>query len=177
MKTKEQIIDIISKADMKLSYVETTSSRTGYPENTSWAITGFEDYEQAEKFAKANGLRLIWLKKRDGWNLWTREGDYTGEPITVCRECFGDNAEVFDSVEELDDDRRETLKALLDDDAPIDVIEKVVSMWHKAHDELEGAADDSVAVFIDGVLDGIYPKHPTEFGWDSKTEMLAAVLK
>ncbi|MCR5065120.1 MAG: hypothetical protein K6A67_05050 [Bacteroidales bacterium] len=177
MKTKEQIIDIISKADMKLSYVETTASRTGYPENCSFAITGFEDYEQAEKFAKENGLQLIWLKKRDGQQLWTREGDYRGDPITVCSERFGDNAEVFDSVEELDDDRRETLKAFIDDEVPVETISKFVATWKEAHDELEGAGDGSVAVLIDGQLEGIYPKHPTEFSWDSKTEVLAAVLK
>lgn len=176
MKTKERIIDIISKSDKQLSYVETTSSRTGYPENTSWAITGFDDYDEAEQFAKDNGLRLIWLRKRDGWNLWYREGKYIGDKIAIQGALFGDNAEVFDSLEELDTDRREMLRVFIDEEVPVETIARYVATWHEAHEEMEGASDNSVAVFINGAFYGIYPKHPTEFSYDTKTEILAAEL-
>ena len=33
--------------------VETTSSRSGYPEGLKWALTGFEDWAEAEEAAKA----------------------------------------------------------------------------------------------------------------------------
>lgn len=177
MTTLEKLNEIIDNSVLDLSIVETTTSRTGYPENTSWAIVGFEDYEEAEHFAETNNLQLMFLNKRDGWNLWHREGYYTGEPITITPELFGDNAEVFETVEEFDEDRRETLRALIDDEAPVKSIRDIVNKWYAIREELEGAGEDSVAVIIGGVLEGICPKHPTHFSWDSKTETLAAVLK
>ncbi|MBR1800651.1 MAG: hypothetical protein IJ767_04050 [Bacteroidaceae bacterium] len=178
MTTKEKIIDIISYSGKMLSYVETTSSRTGYPENTSWAITGFEDYEEAEQFAKDNDLELIWLTKRDGWNLWFRADTYRGDKITIDDDTFGDNANVYDTLRELDDDRREILNALISDGADINAIERFVLDWRHGHDAMDGEGDnDVVAVWQEGVFDGVYTKHPAEFSYDSKTQILAAQLK
>ena len=178
MKTKEKIIDIISQSNLVLSYVETTSSRTGYPENTSWAITGFENYDEAEQFAKDNGLDLIWLTKRDGWNLWFRPYPYRGDKIRISEDCFSEGACVYDTLRELDDDRREILSALISDGADIDAIERFVRDWRHGHDKFDDEGDnDVVAVWQGGVFDGIYTKHPTEFSYDSKTQILAAQLK
>lgn len=178
MKAKERIIDIISKCDKMLSWVETTSARTGYPENTSWAIVGFEDYEEAEKFAKEHDLELIWLTKRDGWNLWFRADDFRGDRITINDNTFGDDACVYDTLRELDDDRREILSALISDGADIDAIELFVRDWRHGHDKFDDEGDnDVVAVWQGGVFDGIYTKHPTEFSYDSKTQILAAQIK
>lgn len=178
MTTKEKIIDIISKSNLMLNYVETTASRTGYPDHTSWAITGFETYEEAEQFAKDNDMELIWLTQRDGWNFWYRADDYRGDHITINASSFGDDALVYDTLRELDDDRREILSELISDGAPIDVIEQFVCDWRHGHDQLDSEGDnDVVAVWQGGVFDAIYAKHPTKFSLDSKTQLLAAELK
>lgn len=59
-----------------LEIVETTSSRTGYPEGLRWALTGFKDWEEAEEAAKALDGEIISLRRRDGQQLWTH---VTGE--------------------------------------------------------------------------------------------------
>ena len=178
MKTKEKIDDIISRSNMMLSCVSTTSSRTGYPENTSWAIIGFDDYETAEEFAKVHNLELIWLTQRYGWNFWFRADDYRGDHITINASSFGDDACVYDTLRELDDDRREILSALISDGANLDVIERFVLDWRRGHDKFDAAGDnDVVAVWQGGMFDDIYTKHPTEFSYDSKTQILAAQLK
>ena len=54
--------------------VETTSSMSGYPENLKWALTGFSSWEDAEEAAKELGGEIISLRRRDGQQLWTRDG-------------------------------------------------------------------------------------------------------
>lgn len=175
MKTKEKILGIISKCDKMLSCVETTSARTGYPENLSWAITGFETYEEAEEFAREHDLELIWLTKHDGWNFWLRDDVYRGYKICVTKNCFSDGACVYDTLRELDDDRREILSNLVSDGADIDAIEHFVLDWRHGHDKFDDEGDnDVVAVWQGGVFDGIYTKHPTGFCYDSKIQILAA---
>lgn len=54
--------------------IETTSSRSGYPEGLKWALTGFEDWGEAAMAAKDLGGEIISLRRRDGQQLWTRDG-------------------------------------------------------------------------------------------------------
>lgn len=54
--------------------VETTSSLSGYPENLRWALTGFAEWDEAEEAAKALDGEIISLRRRDGQQLWTRDG-------------------------------------------------------------------------------------------------------
>lgn len=63
-----------------LDVVETTTGRNGYPQNIKQAIIGFDNWKYAESTAERYGLRITTLHKRDGWQLWERNGDTTLEP-------------------------------------------------------------------------------------------------
>ena len=77
--------------------VETTSSRSGYPEGLKWALTGFEDWEEAEEAAKALGGEIISLRRRDGQQPWTRDGRVF-EPYTRTPE--SDDEEIWPGGEQ-----------------------------------------------------------------------------
>ena len=59
-----------------LELVEVTSGR--YPERLHYAVTGFEDFDEAEAIADEYGLELAILRKRDGLQLWERTGTAYG---------------------------------------------------------------------------------------------------
>lgn len=56
----------------------TTPDSTGYPRDEQLAFIGFEDFEQAERFADHYNLKLVILERRDGWHYATRRN---GTPI------------------------------------------------------------------------------------------------
>lgn len=68
-------IDILDRAE-ELGYaiVETTSDGNGYPRNLKKAIIGFADFARADEFAKENNGEIIELKRKEGWQLWSRGG-------------------------------------------------------------------------------------------------------
>lgn len=63
----EQIAD-----EEGLTVQPTTPDGNGYPRDEQLAIIGFEDFEQAEKFADYYDLKLVILERRDGWHYATR---------------------------------------------------------------------------------------------------------
>jgi hypothetical protein len=57
-----------------LHLVWTTSGRNGYPENTGYAIVGFDKLEEIEAFKQAHkGFEYAELYCRDGWPFWNYE--------------------------------------------------------------------------------------------------------
>ncbi len=77
--------------------IETTSSLSGYPENLRWALTGFAEWDEAEEAAKALDGEIISLRRRDGQQLWTRDGRVF-EPYTRVPE--SDDEEIWPGGEQ-----------------------------------------------------------------------------
>lgn len=78
-----------------LDVVETTTGRNGYPQNIKQAIVGFDEWEYVVSVAERYGLRITTLHKRDGWQLWERNGDTTLEPLKPTEEWYGDNYKFY----------------------------------------------------------------------------------
>lgn len=74
----------------------TTADATGYPRDERLAFIGFEDFEQAERFADRHGFALAHLELRDGQTLAYRCG---GVPV----EAYNLEEIEPDSYEEGDD--------------------------------------------------------------------------
>lgn len=99
MKSINDLKDIISDSGHNcLRVIETTSSANGYPSHVLPAITGFESWEQAEQFANAYNLALMWCDYRDGQNLWHR-ANTASVPMTITADDFGYNWSVEDNEE------------------------------------------------------------------------------
>ena len=78
-----------------LDVVETTTGRNGYPQNLKQAIVGFDEWEYVVSVAERYGLRITTLHKRDGWQLWERNGNTTLEPLKPTEEWYGDNFKFY----------------------------------------------------------------------------------
>lgn len=75
--TRKKCYDLAEQ--LGLDIVSVTSASNGYPQNVQLALIGFDTFEQAEDVANANGLTIVSLYKRDGWNLWAEQGAAWGQ--------------------------------------------------------------------------------------------------
>lgn len=91
---REKCYDLAEQFGLDIASV--TSSPNGYPQNVQLALVGFDNFEQAEEVASANGLTIVRLYKRFGWKLWARQGKARG-PIEFFAEVYGDDYISFDS--------------------------------------------------------------------------------
>ena len=73
-----------------LEVISTTSARNGYPQRLRPAIIGFDTFEDAERIAADEGLSIEVFSKRDGWNLWYREGNHALAPFERDGAEYGD---------------------------------------------------------------------------------------
>lgn len=70
--TREKCYDLAEQ--LGIDIVSVTSASNGYPQNVQLALIGFDNFDQAEDVANANGLTIVSLYKRDGWNIWAEQG-------------------------------------------------------------------------------------------------------
>ena len=75
--------------------VETTKGSNGYPERLGKAVTGFDDFAEAEAFADEFGGSVVKLWKKHGWQLWTNAWRVY-DAFNLDASWFGDNYECFD---------------------------------------------------------------------------------
>lgn len=96
---EELSLGLAEIADLEgLDYVETTIGTNGYPENIQDAIVGFDNWEQLEKVAEKYNLNAINLHKRDGWQLYERQGRAT-EPYKNSSDDYGDDYAQYDDAD------------------------------------------------------------------------------
>lgn len=91
--------------------VETTSSRTDYPEGLGYALVGFDDMEQVRELAKAFNLTPVLLRTRDGASFWHVDGSCMGDGALDRLDDYDDdpNFVVYCDVEQAEDERREVV--------------------------------------------------------------------
>lgn len=123
-----------------LDIVSVTESSNGYPQNVQLALIGFDTFEQAEDVANANGLTIVRLYKRDGWNLWAEQGAAWG-PIKLGAEDYGDDYISLDSSCD-DEDLADDLRGIIDGIEELDGIFTIVDFYKKIKEELEDISDD-----------------------------------
>lgn len=167
----EEIAETASADDANFELVETTIERNGYPSHVEKAFTGFSSWEQAKAFAHRYGLRLIWIEKYDGWNLWHRKGT-AFEPMEI-RECdFGGTCNFESDAEEV----LQQLKEVIDSCDDIEEIRKAIERFEPIIEACNSRGDDEVVVTINGdYYDTIIPERVIHFYYDTYTIELAAI--
>lgn len=127
-----------------LKFIETTEDgRNGYPQNLKPALIGFETFEEAEEFAKENGLKTWIFHKRDGWQLWERRKP-AYESFNVSAEDYGDNYNVF-KANDLDDYFENEVKPYLENFDNIEDLKDFLNNQEEIMNELE-CCDENEAV-------------------------------
>lgn len=175
MKNLSELNDIVSEYKQyapNLQVVETTSERSGYPRYIIPAIIGFEDWQQAELFCDENpDFQLIWLDRRDGWNLWHR-GCSALVPLDIERG-LTERGELLKTPE----DTLEFIKGELENASTLDelhdMLDKYPSLCTATND-----LDDDEAIFLwDGMWEVVKIKDVIEWHEDTRHTMLAAIAE
>jgi hypothetical protein len=96
--TEDNTIEAIAD-EYGLDVIETTSNGNGYPENLQKALVGFETFEEAQNVAEQYGMMITTFTKKDGQQLYFRNGNQTYEPLRITAEDYGDDYKAYSSKE------------------------------------------------------------------------------
>lgn len=140
--TRENCYDLAEQ--LGLDIVSVTSASNGYPQNVQLALIGFDNFEQAEDVANANGLTIVSLYKRDGWNLWAEQGAACG-PIKLSAEDYGCDYMSCDSSCD-EDDITDDLRGAIDGIEELDGIFAIVDFYKKIKEELDDISEDEQVI-------------------------------
>lgn len=107
---------------MNLKTVETVKGgNNGYPSGFQTATIGFASFEEAQNYADENGMTLIRLHKRDGWQMYERL-DTVWDAITPTSDWYGDDYN-FLSCDDQDDVIDEAKSVVVELDTIDDMVE------------------------------------------------------
>lgn len=140
--TREKCYDLAEQ--LGLDIVSVTSASNGYPQNVQLALIGFDTFEQAEDVANANGLTIVSLYKRDGWNLWAEQGA-AWRAIKLSAEDYGNDYMTFDSSWD-EDDITADLRGAIDGIEELDDIFTIVDFYKKIKEELDDISEDEQVI-------------------------------
>lgn len=154
--------------------VHTTTSPVGYPSCVGTAITGFDDFEQAEAMADQYGKRIVLLKQKAGWQLWynnlrqlTEPPCLEAEDVGYCREYDSDTSE------------EELIAQLIGEIGELEHLEDIVELSEAMHSlnlDLQSLDEDEVIFAERGdnhLAYGVFKKYPTKWSYDSNYFIIA----
>lgn len=160
-------VDLHTIAERWHSVVDTTTSLTGYPENLKQAIVGFEDFQEAEEFAKKYGLRITIFFKKDGWNLYFRNSYTITSAMNITAEDYGENYYQYEKGQAenfFEDEVRPKLNNFND----IYELAKFVEYSKDTYYEIEWLSNDEILIMLDGKRYDIIEKDLMSWQHDSK---------
>lgn len=158
--------------------VETTSSSSGYPEGLKWALTSFEDWDEAEEAAKALDGEIISLRRRDGQQLWTRDGRVF-EPYTRTPE--SDDEEIWPGGEQSareywDGERVILADALQRGELDVDGLAALAGKISKASEEIADADEEQGVITRRGEFVEVIDLRPMSYHDGDVTAYQIAVI-
>lgn len=167
--------------------VETTSAWNGYPEHIISAVIGFKTFDEAKNYADENDLELIWLDRKDGWNLWHR-GDQAYFPLTINEETLSDCQHIIRNVNEVNDMMQEEINFLFENAEPerttAEKLKAYASYFEDLADAAEGLYEEIIILDSNGFMQEdckelpaweVMQEHPIEWREDNKQTILAAI--
>lgn len=172
-------IDIYEIARIKrLDIVSTTDKSDGYPSHVKSVLTDFYNFDEAREVAEKYDLELIWIDRRDGWQLYHR-GDKAYAPLVISSERYGDNYNIFygeDDWLEFQGDKLHNITEYKIDRKSL----KEVDKWLQTTQDVLYLIDslgEGQGVLFDGYKGEIIDTTCICFNHDSRTIKLAAIEK
>lgn len=160
--------DIYEIAELEgFEVIETTSEANGYPRNLKKALIGFENFEQAEQLAERYDLSIETFKKRDGWQLWHREGRAWG-PIEPSEEDFGDDYMTFTS-KDYEDFYDNEVNPFISEFDNFEAVQDFLDKKRKIYEAIEDLDDNEMVLTYQGEFLEVIKKSTMTFSEDSKT--------
>ena len=165
---------LFENSELELTTISTTSEASGYPANVQTAIIGFENFDEAEQFAKLHHLDIIRVERASGSDLWTRRG-------TAYKELERDGSEFGDdwmAYSPLSFDAQEfftdTIKDVVTDMETLDDAIECLNHFKDLIDAIESAEDDEL-VLSDGCNIDTIKTHCMQYSYDSRTYAIAVI--
>lgn len=148
-----------------LDIVTTTSRPDGYPEKLGYALTGFDSWNEAEEAAKALNGEIIGMHRRDGDELWSRDGLMV-EPYT--REAESDEEEFWPAGERAaneywEQERTVLAEALQSGEIDAESLPARTAMISRVYEEIVNADEGQIVVTKGGKFMEVIEEHPASY--------------
>lgn len=179
---RKDLNDLVANSGLDLEVITTTTGLNGYPESLKKAVIGFENYEQAYKFAKENKLELIRVQRKFGSDLWNRLGTAFSALERNGSE-FGDDYTVYDPTYYYDDQEfsedkfyEKTVRDIIGEMETFDQARDLLDGFENVSKALS-VCDDDELVLCSGSYDVVetIQKHCMQYSYDSMSYAIAAI--
>ena len=142
----------LAATEQGLQVIEITYGMNGYPSRIGdVGIIGFDNFEQAEKFAKDNGGEPHYFQTKNGWHFWEAKG-WANKPYSIddYLNDLGDGYMIAESVAERAERMKEALNDLIDEwEGGFNRINEYISEQEELQAKIEAAdEDESVITYL-----------------------------
>ena len=166
--------ELVENSELELTTISTTSEASGYPANVQTAIIGFNNFDEAEKFAKAHHLDIIRVERAHGSDLWTRRGTAYKELERDGSE-FGDDWMVYNPLSfDAQEFFADSVKDVVTDMETLDDAIECLNKFKELIDAIENADDDEL-VLSDGSNIETITTHSMHYSCDSHEYAIAVI--
>lgn len=160
-----------------LERITTTNELSGYPSNLKHAYIGFEDWEELSKFVEENPEFVpIMLTRRDGQQLWTRQGVAT-EPFNNSSEDYGDDYSELDNTITEQEFIENEVRPQLEDFDDLESLEAFVSNKKEVWDEINRLGDNEIVITYMGAYYETIEKVSLSFYHDTRHWAIGVIEK
>lgn len=172
----KQMIDLREIAEKEdLDWIETTTSRTGYPKNLKIALVGFSDFAHAQEVADKYDLDVESFSRRDGWSLWTRGGYKMYEPYHITSETYGDNYRILGKMSEEVFMEEEVLPVIESSNFLFEQLEDFLQEKKEIWEEIENMEDDEIVVTSYGTYYETVKERTLSFYHDTRFFLIGVI--
>lgn len=179
--TKTKIMETLDlrfiSEENDLEYIETTSARNGYPQSIQGAVIGFDTFEEAKNFASENDLEIQFFEKKDGWNLWYRNGNTAYEEMTISSNDYGDDySEIYssqfnDEEDFIEEEVNEQMSELLSFEDIESFLNDKKDLW----EEIEKMEEDEIIITCCGDFYETLKKERMRFSHCTRTTAIGCI--
>jgi hypothetical protein len=151
-----------------LEYIESVEGgHNGYPSGIRGGIIGFSSFEEAHEFALKYDLFMCTFHKRDGWNMFERQGQ-PYEAMKITASDYGDDYDQYSS-DDLEDFYEDHVKPFLSDFDDFDGLEDFLSNQKEIYEKLTTIDDTQLVITCNGGYLETIEKESMEWRNDSHT--------
>ena len=139
------------------------------------AVVGFDTWEEAEKFADMQGLRLALLSRRDGARLFEGDNDYLLYAPKVDYEDFGGEWQYDGSTEE--EAVADGMKGFIEGMDDVCAIEEAAIRFAEIWEAVQGLGDDEILVVFDNLKFEAHQEHTMDWWRDGSRYVVGSVVE
>lgn len=157
--------------------IETTSNRNGYPTNLKEAVIGFETYEEAQEYARENGMEICSFFKKQGWDLWVREG-YIANAFQLNASMFSDDYSHYDwnDGERYMEEAKQQVADFKEYDGWEDErCQEYLEECEQCRDEIDNLQEGEFACVANNQVCEVYKLHCMEYSHDGTTHVIGCI--